>query len=140
MRKTCFEGRDCMCVGETPFVTPELAQTFINPSEQEMDMIFQFELMDIDSGKSGKWEIVDYDIFKFKDIISQWQKATKAGWGSLFWSNHDQPRPVSRFGSVDRKILHGKASIKRAETMPEHQCNGQARHTQAFLIASLGLN
>jgi len=98
MREKCFEGRDCMCVGETPFMDAVKGSQLISPEEKELDMIFQFELMDVDSGKSGKWEIVPYTMEKFRDILVRWQKATESGWGSLFWSNHDQPRPVSRFG------------------------------------------
>ncbi len=97
MRAACFKDRDAMCVGETPFVNPTLGDRFTNEIHPYLDMIFQFELMDIDSGKSGKWEIVPYSMDKFKRIIQEWQQVTEQGWGSLFWSNHDQPRPISRF-------------------------------------------
>lgn len=117
MRKKCFDGRDCMCVGETPFVTPEIGRTYIDPKAKELDMIFQFELMDIDSGKSGKWEIVPYDLVKFKCIIRKWQEATREGWGSLFWSNHDQPRPLSRFVEVTSEEMRVRAAKMLATAM-----------------------
>jgi oligo-1,6-glucosidase len=39
-----------MTVGETPGVDPETAQLYVNDDRNELNMLFQFELMDIDSG------------------------------------------------------------------------------------------
>ncbi|MCI5873663.1 MAG: alpha-glucosidase [Clostridiales bacterium] len=117
MRRKCFDGRDCMCVGETPFVNPETGRKYIDPKEKELDMIFQFELMDIDSGKSGKWEMIPYDLSKFKSILHKWQDATQEGWGSLFWSNHDQPRPLSRFVNVTSEEMRIRAAKMLATAM-----------------------
>lgn len=110
LREKCFDGRDCMCVGETPFVNPKIGKQFIAPEEKELDMIFQIELMDIDSGKSGKWEIVPYKLTDVKSNLRKWQKATEVGWGSLFWSNHDQPRPLSRFVNVTSEEMRVRAA------------------------------
>lgn len=110
LREKCFDGRDCMCVGETPFVDSETGKQFIDPKEKELDMIFQIELMDIDSGKSGKWEIVPYKLTDVKSNLRKWQKATEEGWGSLFWSNHDQPRPLSRFVNVTSEEMRVRAA------------------------------
>lgn len=101
MRHRCFDGRNCMCVGETPFVTTQNAVDYMNPENHELDMIFQFELMDIDSGKDGKWEVVPWQLSKIKSILSSWQDALRDSWNSLFLSNHDQPRSVSRFGCCE---------------------------------------
>ncbi len=72
-------------------------------------MLFAFDLMDINSGESGKWEIIDYDVLMLKDIINEWQLGLKDGWNSLFWSNHDQPRAVSRFGNDSSKYREKSA-------------------------------
>lgn len=117
LRKECFKDRDCMCVGETPFVDPEVGKKFISPEEKELDMIFQIELMDIDSGKSGKWEIVPYRLTDIKRNLRKWQKATEIGWGSLFWSNHDQPRPLSRFVNVTSEEMRVRAAKMLAVAM-----------------------
>ncbi|MFA7108316.1 MAG: alpha-glucosidase [Sphaerochaetaceae bacterium] len=96
MRQTCFVGRDCMCVGETPFTNKENAPSLVQDGK-ELDMIFQFDLMDMDSD-GDKWHIKPFNVKTFRDILSSWQKTLK--WNSLFLSNHDQPRSVSRFGNV----------------------------------------
>jgi len=110
MRRACFDGRDCMCVGETPFSSSETGFSYVNPENRELDMVFSFDLMDIDSGKSGKWEIVPWDLLRFKAIIEDWQNAMREGWNSLFWSNHDQPRPVSRFGCTQTEALRVRSA------------------------------
>lgn len=101
MRKKCFDGRDCMCVGETTFVTTENASSVVGDGS-ELDMLFQFDLMNIDSD-GEKWNIKPLDYRKISEIIFSWQHAI--GWNTLFLGNHDQPRAVSRFGSVKDKKL-----------------------------------
>ncbi len=98
MYANVFEGKDKLVIGEAPFVTVETASKYVDENEKELNMIFVFEMMDIDSGTSGKWEIISYDLNKLKEIITRWQMGLPNGWNSLFWSNHDQPRAVSRFG------------------------------------------
>ncbi|HWQ97158.1 MAG TPA: alpha-glucosidase [Clostridia bacterium] len=110
MRRTCFAGRDCMCVGETPFSSSETGFSYVDPQKQELDLVFSFDLMDIDSGKSGKWEIVPWNLARMKAIVEDWQTTLATGWNSLFWSNHDQPRPVSRFGSTASEELRVRSA------------------------------
>ncbi len=117
MRKRCFAGRDVMCVGETPFVTREIAPDYLVPEGTELDMLFQFELMDIDSGPGGKWDIVPWSPGKLKSILFGWQEALKDSWNSLFWANHDQPRPVSRFGCDDNEELRVRSAKMLATLM-----------------------
>lgn len=99
MNQEVLSKYDIMTVGETPGVNPEQALQYVGQDRNELDMVFQFELMDIDSGPNGKWDIADWKLTEFKAIMSKWQnKLQDQGWNSLFLSNHDQPRPVSRFG------------------------------------------
>lgn len=91
---------DIMTVGETPNVTPQMALEYVGEDRGELNMVFQFEHVNVDSGKRNKWDIVPWDLKKFKSIIVKWQKDIYGkGWNSLYLSNHDQPRSVSRFGN-----------------------------------------
>ena len=113
MRQNCFAGRDCMCVGETTFVTTHNANSVVGDG-QELDLLFQFDIMDID-GKNGKWNVIPFDLLKLKQIISSWQKAID--WNTLFWGNHDQPRAVSRFGSTETEELRVQSAKMLATAM-----------------------
>lgn len=100
MNQKVLSKYDIMTVGETPGVTPEEAIAYVGEDRHELNMVFQFELVDIDSGPNGKWDIVPWKLTDFKRIMSKWQvELAGKGWNSLYLNNHDQPRMVSRFGN-----------------------------------------
>lgn len=113
MRRACFDGRDCMCVGETSFVTTQNAGSVVDDG-RELDMLFQFDVMDMDGGET-KWDARPFDLMRFKQIISAWQAAI--GWNTLFWGNHDQPRLVSRFGCTRTETLRRRSATCLATAM-----------------------
>ena len=53
MRREVLDQYDVMTVGETPAVTVEEANRYASEDGKELDMVFQFELMDVDGGESG---------------------------------------------------------------------------------------
>lgn len=113
MRRRCFDGRQCMCVGETTFVTTQNANSVVGDG-RELDLLFQFDFMDVD-GQDGKWNVIPFDLKKFKDILVRWQEAID--WNTLFWGNHDQPRVVSRFGSTATEALRVQSAKMLATAM-----------------------
>ncbi|MED1284582.1 alpha-glucosidase [Bacillus mycoides] len=91
---------DIMTVGEMPGVTTEEAKLYTGEARKELQMVFQFEHMDLDSGEGGKWDVKPCSLLTLKQNLTKWQKALEqTGWNSLYWNNHDQPRVVSRFGN-----------------------------------------
>ncbi len=110
-----FSKYDIMTVGETPNVTPETALQYVDEERGELNMVFQFEHVNIDQGKTNKWDIRPWSIKEFKSIVSKWQKSLgEKGWNSIYVSNHDQARSVSRFGNDERYL---KESAKVLCTM-----------------------
>ncbi|MCW2614776.1 MAG: glucohydrolase [Frankiales bacterium] len=99
MHREVFEGREgLLTVGEMPGVTVEQAALFTDPARRELDMVFQFEHVDVDHGAS-KWDVLPFDLRLLKASLGRWQEGlAESGWNSLYWNNHDQPRVVSRFG------------------------------------------
>ena len=88
-----------LTVGEMPTVTPEQARLFTDPARAEVDMVFQFEHVNVDQG-AHKWDLRPLELLRLKESLGRWQVAlADVGWNSLYWNNHDQPRAVSRFGS-----------------------------------------
>ena len=89
-----------MTVGEMPGTTPGDAILYTNPDRNEVNMIFTFEHMDLDSAPGGKWNLKPLNLVDLKENLTKWQTALhNKGWNSLYWNNHDQPRIVSRFGN-----------------------------------------
>lgn len=87
-------------VGEASGADTEEARLYSAPDRQELDMVFQFEVMGIDGTRTRDFEPKGYTLKDLKQVMAKWQ--TELGsdaWNSLFWSNHDYPRAVSRFGN-----------------------------------------
>ena len=101
MRQKALNNADTITVGECSGVTLEEAKKYARSDEKELNMVFQFEHMDVDSDeKVGKWTTRKMDLRDLKKILTRWQKGLQdIAWNSLYWENHDQPRSVSRFGN-----------------------------------------
>ncbi|MEO0028155.1 MAG: Oligo,6-glucosidase [Pseudomonadota bacterium] len=100
MRREVLDHYDCITVGEAPCATIAQAQEITHPQTGALNMVFQFEHMEVDSqpGKS-KWDLKPLHLPDLKASLSRWQTGLQGqGWNSLYWCNHDQPRAVSRFG------------------------------------------
>ncbi len=119
MYRECFEGREVFTVGETSYATPVSAPLYSAPERKELTMVFGFEHLGLEEVKgNGKWDLKKLDVNELKQVFAVWQYALhEKGWNSLFWSNHDQPRIVSRMGDDGKyrkesakmlgMILHG---------------------------------
>jgi oligo-1,6-glucosidase len=104
MNREVFAGRDreLLTVGEMPGVTWEQARLFTDPTRAELSMVFQFEHVSLDQGRT-KFDPVPLSLPALKASLAGWQDGLgDVGWNSLYWSNHDQPRAVSRFGDDGR--------------------------------------
>ena len=101
MRQKALNNADTITVGECAGVTLEEAKKYARSDEKELNMVFQFEHMDVDGDeKAGKWTTRKMDLRDMKEILTRWQKGLQdVAWNSLYWENHDQPRRVSRFGN-----------------------------------------
>jgi oligo-1,6-glucosidase len=100
MYREVFAGRDAhvLTVGEMPGVTIPQAVLFTEPERHELDMVFQFEHVQLDIGRD-KYDLRPLHLPDLKANMAAWQAGLAGrGWNSLYWSNHDQPRSVSRFG------------------------------------------
>lgn len=90
-------------VGECPGVTVEGAKKYANIDGSELDMIFQFEHVSgsaLTPSHYGKWDSKAMTMPELRENLTKWQVGLEGcGWNSLFQSNHDQPRCVSRFGN-----------------------------------------
>jgi oligo-1,6-glucosidase len=112
MHREVFAGRDAvlLTVGEMPGVTVEQARLFTDPARAEVDMVFQFEHVGLDHGAT-KWDLRPLRLTDLKASFGRWQAGlAEAGWNSLYWDNHDQPRAVSRFGDDSPRFRRASAT------------------------------
>ena len=111
MKQMVLKEKDLITVGEMPGVTVEQGNLYTGKDRDELNMVFQFEHMDIGNGEFGKWHKNSFKLTELKRIMTKWQKGLENnGWNSLYWNNHDQPRVVSRFGD-DKKYWNKSAKM-----------------------------
>ncbi|OPA78540.1 glucohydrolase [Paenibacillus selenitireducens] len=114
MNREVLSRYDMMTVGEMPGVTVDEAAVFANEAGTALQMVFQFDHMDLDAGPGGKWDVQPFSLAKLKSSLSHWQTGLDGrAWNSLYLNNHDQPRMVSRFGN---DTVYRKKSAKMLAT------------------------
>lgn len=103
MNREVLSKYDLITVGEAAGVTLEEAKKYANGEGTELNMVFQFEHLGDGEGvktRFGKWDGQKMPLPEWKEILSKWQTGLEGNaWNSLFLSNHDQPRSVSKFGN-----------------------------------------
>lgn len=106
LHETCFKGRDIMTVGEMPGLSASRAAEITAGDHPLLSMIFQFAHVSLDEVPGqGKWVLKKLDLIEFKKTFEKMQHLLyQKGWNSLFLSNHDQPRVVSRYGSEKMRV------------------------------------
>ncbi|KAG2338836.1 glycoside hydrolase family 13 protein [Suillus weaverae] len=102
MHTEVLSHHDLITVGETPFTheASELA-AYVLPQNRELNMVFHFELMDIDSSSESPLLRKPWTLSELKAIVGRWQCFMRDDgfWNAVFIENHDQARSVSRFGN-----------------------------------------
>jgi oligo-1,6-glucosidase len=117
MYREVFAGRDAhvLTVGEMPGVTIPEAILFTDPDRHELDMVFQFQHVQLDFG-AQRYDLRPLRLPDLKASMAAWQTGlAERGWNSLYFGNHDQPRSLSRFG--DDSAAHRVASAKTLATV-----------------------
>ena len=96
---SCYPG--IMTVGEAPHTSADQAMDYVGAGRGELDMVFHFDHMHLDYDENGKYATTRVYLPDLKRVMGEWQDKMAAcgGWNSLYWSNHDQARAVTRFGN-----------------------------------------
>lgn len=127
MNKQVLSKYDIMTVGETPMVTPDIALKYVDEKRNELDMVFNFEHVEDDGTvvPEGKLKVLGFmikegikmlikgnkkfNVIKFKALVNRWYTVIeRGGWNSQYFSNHDQPRHVSKF--ADDTTYHARSA------------------------------
>ena len=123
MNKKVLSKYRLITVGECPGVNAEQAKKYANIDGSELDMIFQFEHVSgsaLKPSHHGKWDGEAMTMPELRANFTKWQKDLEGcAWNSLFLSNHDQPRCVSRFGNDSEQ--YRELSAKMLATMTHFQ-------------------
>ena len=110
------QDAEIVTVGEMSSTTMENCFQYAGADSHELSMVFSFHHLKTDFAGNEKWVLVPNDFMKLKRILFDWQTgmAENNAWNAVFWCNHDQPRPVSRFGDEGQ---YWKESAKMLATI-----------------------
>ena len=101
MNREVLSKYDIMTVGEAPHTSADEAAPYTASDRHELNMVFHFDHMHLDYDENGKYAKNRVKLTDLKEVMTKWQDTMHEcdGWNSLYWSNHDQARAVSRFGN-----------------------------------------
>jgi len=102
MYREVLSHHDLITVGETPFTHDVSAlAAYVLPRNKEFNMVFHFELMDLDSPAESPLVKKAWRLTELKAVVKRWQtyKRDEGFWNAVFIENHDHARAVSRFGN-----------------------------------------
>ncbi|KRO00839.1 glycoside hydrolase family 13 protein [Companilactobacillus kimchiensis] len=113
MNSQVLSHYDIVTVGETPHTSVDEAVKYTDANRHELNMVFHFDHMHLDYDENGKFSTKRFKLSELKEVFTKWQNgmAEHNGWNSLYWSNHDQARPVTRFGADDTKWREQSAKM-----------------------------
>ncbi len=115
MHREVMSKYDMMTVGEAAGTTLADTPLMIDERRNELNMIFQFDIVTVDR-KDVFWDYQKHVLRNIKDVYARYESALdKHCWNAIFISNHDNPRPVSRFG--DDSARYRVRSAKLLATM-----------------------
>ncbi|EDR04678.1 glycoside hydrolase family 13 protein [Laccaria bicolor S238N-H82] len=105
MDKKVLSKYDLITVGEASF-TQKMSEFdgYVLPSNNELNMVFHFQLMDVDFPKEGNSRLPlkhkDWTLAEFRQVVVKWQnyKREEGFWNTVYIENHDHARSVTRFG------------------------------------------
>jgi oligo-1,6-glucosidase len=108
-RRDVLDKYDCFVVAEGPMMTTGFALPYITEGpKQTLDMMFHFQHMEADCLVTD-WIKVPFNLRKMKGAFSKWQyELDGKGWNALYIENHDHPRIINRYGSLDYRVESGK--------------------------------
>lgn len=99
MNREVLSKYDWLTVGEGVGVGTQEALQYAGSDTKELQMMFQFEHVELSPGPYGKWNDNKIDLPELKAVLTKWQTELEGkAWNALFLDNHDYPRAVSRFG------------------------------------------
>ncbi len=108
-RRDVIDHYDCATIGEAPGASPKKALRLVAEGEnKKLDMLIPFDHMSCD-GFFTSWFPTHFDLKKLKKCYAKWQNGLYGkGWNLLYLENHDQPRVVSRYGSMKYREASAK--------------------------------
>ncbi len=125
MHEQVLSKYDLYTVGEGGVIPFSKVADYVAEDRKEISTLYHDELGNIwgrDSFDLGEYKVGRNNVTGLKQIVSKWDdKFISNGWNTVFFTNHDQSRAVSRYGNdapafreSSAKMLHTFLLTQRA--------------------------
>jgi alpha-glucosidase len=99
---------DVVLIGEAAADTPGGPAAFYGRGDDELHLVFDFRLM------KSPWRVEPFRRFLSDHVPA----IPKGGWGTVVFSNHDQPRHIDRYGKEGHAEAKARAAALLLFTLP----------------------
>lgn len=100
MNKEVLSKYNIMTVGEAAGVPLSMVNLYAGKNRNELNMIFQFDHVEINFGSAGRFDPQKWNLIDLKNIFNKYyEQLGDIGWPTVFLGNHDFTRIVSRLGN-----------------------------------------
>lgn len=117
--------KEVYTVGEGGVIPFSKVMDYVDEGRKEINTLYHDEIGNIwgrDSFDVGEYKVGRNNVLGMKQIVSKWdEKFLTKGWNTVFFTNHDQSRAVSRYGNdapeyrePSAKMLHAFLLTQRA--------------------------
>jgi oligo-1,6-glucosidase len=110
--------QDVYTVGEGGVIPFSKVMDYVNEDRNELNTLYHDEIGNIwgrDEFDKGDYVVGRNNVIGMKQIVSKWdEKFLNKGWNTVFFTNHDQSRAVSRYGNDDSKYRDTSAKMLHA--------------------------
>jgi oligo-1,6-glucosidase len=108
MNRKVLSKYDAMTVGEVFGGTPEKTNLLTDERRKEINLAFAFDVARI--GRNN-WYQNEWTLPEFKKLFNIQSQQDQYHWPTVFLSNHDNPRTVSKFGDDSKKYRVASAKL-----------------------------
>jgi oligo-1,6-glucosidase len=106
---------DAYTVGEGGVIPFNKVMDYVDEERKELNTLYHDEIGNVwgrDSFDIGEYKVGRNNVVGIKQIVNKWdEKFLDKGWNTVFFTNHDQSRAVSRFGNDAPEYRNASAKM-----------------------------
>lgn len=107
--------KDVYTVGEGGVIPFQKVMDFVDEDRKEINTLYHDEIANIwgrDAYDVGAYQVGRNNVLGMKEIVKKWDKKMESkGWNTVYFTNHDQSRAVSRYGNDSPEFREKSAKM-----------------------------
>lgn len=115
MNEKVLSKYDVYTVGEGGVIPFSKVMDYVNEDNHELNTLYHDEIANVwgrDSFDVGDYKVGRNNVLGIKQIVSKWdEKFLNKGWNTVYFTNHDQSRAVSRYGNDSAPYRNSSAKM-----------------------------